>query len=670
MFYTIVCQIAVSNILMITDYLCVLKKYNMKYLTAIAFLISLNIYGQRINPHACEFHDNLLDRSSEMILSNDTTIDVNFYHLDIEIALDSAYLIGNVSYGITSLINGLSSLKLDLDSAFTIDSITPNVSSYSFNNNVLTLNMNSTYNIGEHISFVIYYHGAPVLAGGYKGLRYENHDNNELVIASLSTPYLAHTWWPCKDGTEDKSDSTFIDITIMDTIIGSIPVIALSNGMLDTAEVIGSKKRFSWKHKYPCVPYYIMVAISNYNHFQHEFIGDDYTFPIDYYVFESHMEEAQEGVALLPEAMAFFTEIFGPYPFLNEKYAMTQLGYYGAIENQTNTITNNMSLEWLYVSVHELAHMWFADMITCSTWNHGWLNEGFASYAEALFNEYRFNGYHQYMENFEFYNGGTVYMEDVSNPYTVFQPIIYNKGAYVLHMLRGVVGDTTFFEIINDYANDEQFKYKLATTEEFQYVCEEISGKDLDYFFDQWIYDERFPRYYYNYDYDHANENLKVTVIQNQGIMGWRDVFIMPMEIGIYFSDNSDTIITVMNDSESTTYTFEFNKEVLNVVIDPNNWILKNAIWDPSIVVNVDENTSDLIEIYPNPNTGSFVVIVPKGLYSDDLILSICELNGKLLYNLNPDPGKKIEIVGLSSGLYLLKASSGRLSVTKKIIVN
>ena len=109
-------------------------------------------------------------------------------------------------------------------------------------------------------------------------------------------------------------------------------------------------------------------------------------------MFKSHLNTAQLGVAQIPDVVDFFTEAFGPYPFRKEKYAMTQLGFFGGIENQTNSEVNNMGNSWIYVSVHELAHQWFADMITCQIGNQGWLNEGFASYAEALYNEHA-NGF-------------------------------------------------------------------------------------------------------------------------------------------------------------------------------------------------------------------------------------------------------------------------------------
>ncbi|MCB9282722.1 MAG: T9SS type A sorting domain-containing protein [Lewinellaceae bacterium] len=652
----------------------------MRYLPLILLLFSSTFcYNQntRIHPHSRNFGNEALSgRGGDPAIVNDTTYDVHFYHLDLEIAIDSPYLSGNVGYIVSSEVNGLSSLRLDLDGVFSIDSVSYPASGYSFADNVLTIQFANTYDQGEVFSFAVYYHGAPELAGGYKGLRYEKHDGNEPIIASLSTPYLAHTWWPCKDGTSDKADSTYIDITIQDTVINSLPVIAVSNGILEAVETVGNKKTFKWRHRYPVVPYYMMVAISNYDHFQQTFNGPGYAFPLDYYVFHSQLAAAQNGVAAMPDAMSFFTNTFGPYPFLEEKYGMTQLGYYGAIENQTNTIINKMDAGWLYVSVHELAHQWFADMITCSNWHHGWLNEGFASYAEALYAEHTggFAAYQSYMGSFEFFNPGTLYLYDVSNPFSgVFQSIIYDKGAYVLHMLRGVLGDAAFFDALHTYATSSDFQYKHATTEDFQAICESVSGLDLDYFFEEWIYDERYPKYSYNYQFNAASGQLDINILQTQGGLGWREVFAMPMEIGIGFTDGTDTTVTVFNNSQFQYLSFSFEKKVVSVALDPDKWILREVQYNPDLPVDTKELALDQIAIYPNPGTGVFWVNIPSGLFREDLDLKLFDLSGKLRYHLSPAAGPgggyEIEIDNLEEGIYLLQLSAGSIQISRKIAV-
>lgn len=645
-------------------------------LSFLLFLISFNVNSQHIrhNSHIKgPIHTENLEHKIQRSLSNDTTFDVKFYHLDLEISIDSAYIQGNVSYLFSSKIDGLNSVVLDLDSIFTIDSISFPSSSYIFEDTKLTINFPISFNQEDTFSFAVYYHGIPQLAGGYKGLRYETHDGNEPIIASLSTPYLAHTWWPCKDGVYDKADSTFIDITIKDTTISTLPMMAISNGLLDTVEAIGAKKTFRWKHYYPIVPYYVMVAISNYEHFQQIYNGPEYSFPIDYYVFTSHLTSAQAGVAQIPDVIDFFTSVFGDYPFRNEKYGMTQLGYYGGIENQTNSIVNNMGLDWFSVSVHELAHQWFADMLTCKTWNDGWLNEGFASYAEALYDEHvnGFDSYQSYMSSFAYYGNGTIYLDDVSDPFNVFQDIIYSKGAYFLHMLRGVLGDDTFFNVIKNYATDNNYQYKHTTTEDFKSICEDISGQDLDYFFSQWIYDERFPKYRYNYIFDQTTGYLDLTIKQTQSNNDWRDVFVMPMEIKIVFTDLTDTIVKVLNDSQLQTFDFVMPKEVSSIELDPNHWILKFSFYDQNIIVDIPTIAKDVFSIYPNPANER--INIESESEKGDIDVSIFDINGTSLLKKSFKSSEKglnsLDIKRLSMGIYFVAISTKNARYIKKLNV-
>ena len=638
--------------------------------------MGINLYAQTDPLQELYMHEQeaLYQKSLNLDLVGDTTYDVKFYHLDVEIALDAPYISGKISYLVEATIDDFNQLKMDLDDAFTIDSVSIEASGFSFTENVLTITFSETYNTGDTLSFGVYYSGEPVLAGGFKGLRYENHDGGQLIIASLSTPYLAHTWWPCKDGTEDKADSINVDITIKDTLIAGIPVMGVSNGLLVDTEVFDNKKKFKWKHRYPIVPYYIMVAISNYKLINQTYTGTDYSFPLDYYVFNSHISSAEAGVADVPEVFDLFNEIFGPYPFKLEKYGMTQLGFYGGIENQTNTIINQMGTGWFNTTVHELAHMWFADMITCYTWHHGWLNEGFATYATALWIEHK-NGieaYNNYMVNIEFYNAGTVYLQEIDDPFNIFQGIIYNKGAWVLHMLRGILGDDDFFETLLLYSTDSEFAYKHATTEQLQVVFEEVSGMNLQYFFDQWIYEERYPKYEYNYEYNSDNGVLGISIDQTQGNLNWLEVFTMPIQLKINFGNGTDTLVTVFNDQQLQYFSFELNQEVSDIEFDPDNWILKNAIYNPNMTVDVKEFISRQINIYPNPNTGTFFIDLPEQINSE-VSLHIFNMNGQLIYStiLNAHKNERVKINAgfIQKGFYMVELTHAENKWVKKLIV-
>jgi aminopeptidase N len=439
---------------------------------------------------------------SEQQMWKDSNIDVMFYYLDIVVNVPYPYLQGHVLCQFRVTEPETDSIQFNLHHTFSVDSITGNIESFIHLDGVLVIKLNSSYSVGDVAAVKIYYQGVPELAGGIKGLHYSTHGQNEPIIASLSTPFLAHYWWPCKDGPGDKADSVYLDITIPDSMVNGIPLMAVSNGILENIITQNSSRTFQWRHRYPIVPYYVMVAISNYRHFQQLYKANtSEAFPIDYYVFDHHLSEASQGVTRLSEVIELFSTLFGSYPFQKEKYGMTQIGFYGAIENQTNTIQNNLSAEWFGVSVHELAHMWFGDMITCEDWHHGWLNEGFATYCEALWYEHLegFEAYRYVMGGNEYYEGGTLYLQDISDPFDIFIRIIYRKGSYTLHMLRGVLGDSLFFQCLKSYASAAEFRFGHANTSDFQSTCENISGMDLDFFFDQWIYDHYFPIYQFGY---------------------------------------------------------------------------------------------------------------------------------------------------------------------------
>jgi len=613
-------------------------KYFKHFLTLLLFLNTIGLFAQKSDALLMQYQ---LEYKTfkEFIVKNsqykgDTTIDVKFYYIDIEIGINSPHIKGSVLTRFEPLEDGLSGLYIDLNSALLVDSISAPCENFDQVGDAINITLDGAYNTGDLIDLTIYYHGVPVMAGGYKGLRYETHGNNEPIIATLSTPYLAHYWYPCKDGPEDKPDSVFMDITIPDTIIMGVELMAVSNGVLEDVITNGNKKTFMWRHRYPIVTYYVMAAISNYVFFQEDFNGTGgESFPLDYYVFEDDLNTAHQGIEQLPEAIQFFSDVFGTYPFSNEKYGMTQLGFYGAIENQTNTIQNNLSLSWFDVSVHELGHMWFGDMITLANWHHSWLNEGFATYSEALWAEH-LNGFEAYKINMalnEYWNGGTLYLENALDTFNTFQSIVYSKGAYAVHMLRGVLGDDVFFDALLDYAQDPDFMYKNADTEDLQESFENSSGIDLGFFFEQWIYDEYYPIYHYNY-LQTSNNILNLTIYQAQEeLSGYRPVFEMPIRLKLNYLNGDDTIVYVSNDQQTQNFSFILNEEVSSIEFDPDKWILRHQQYNPDLPVGiVDVKVEKSINIYPNPFTEEIFlqsdIKLPK-----NCSIEIFDLNGRII---------------------------------------
>lgn len=616
------------------------------------------------------------------ISNSQNNFDALFYHIKLDVKIASPYIQGSVLCRVKPTVNDLSQIKLNLHNSFSIERIKGNISSFILENDTLYINFSSPIKLNEIIEFEVFYKGVPELAGGYKGLRYEQHGLNEPIIATLSTPYLAHYWWPCKDGPGDKPDSVYIDITIPDTTIQSIPLIAVSNGVLENVITISNKRTFQWRERNPIVPYYVMMAISNYKKFSQSFVGKNgEQFPIDYYVFEDHLTTAQKGVEQLPEVMEFFISKFGSYPFANEKYGMTQLGFYGAIENQTNTIQNNMSPTWLPVSIHELAHMWFGDMITCENWHHGWLNEGFATYSEALWAEHSsgFDAYKQNIESNRYEFGGTVYLQNAGDPFNVFVNIIYTKGAYVLHMLRGILGDEVFFDCLYQYANDARFRYYHATTEDFKQVCESVSKVDLDFFFDQWIYDEYYPMYQYEFNQNKISYETTLSIKQIQSENGWREIFEMPIQLEFKYADGSDTLITVWNETKESIYNLKLEKEIAEMNFDPDNWILHSAdlvgIKESDFVI----NTKLTIDNFPNPfnNSTKIEYNLPTESKVKIEVLDVLGRSINVLVDEKQSPGLKTVFWDgknksgntLSSGIYICKIKTENEFKTIKMLL-
>jgi len=580
-------------------------------LLTMSFVVSESAFAQ-ISEETLKFYESEQQTWRKYIaefkhFSGESNFDVTFYHLDVEINVESPYIRGSVLCQFKATENEVQNIKLNLHRSLSIDSISGNTSDFNCANDSIYITLDGSYQTGTTAEIKIFYQGIPELAGGFKGLHYETHGTNEPVIATLSTPFLAHHWWPCKDGPGDKPDSVYIDITIPDSSVNGIPLIAVSNGVLENITSSNSKKTFHWRERYPVVTYYVMAAISNYKHFRQNYSGNyGESFPIDYYVFNEHLSEAQTGVNRLPEAIDLFSHYFGIYPFSTEKYGMTQLGYYGAIENQTNTIINKMSSNWFGVAVHELAHMWFGDMITCKDWHHGWVNEGFATYCEALWYENTGgkSGYKYAMDSFKWFRGGSVYLYDISDPFNIFISIIYRKGAWVLHMLRGMLGDSVFFKCLYEYANDPRFMYDHASTEDFQTLCENISGTDLNFFFEQWIYDEYYPIYVYSYKQNIQTLETEVWIQQAQSDSGWRPVFEMPVRLKFQFPDGSDTLVSVRNDRITQTFQFTLPKTIIKMEFDPDEWILRRTYQVEYPVDSTSEVVPEeffLQQNFPNP---------------------------------------------------------------------
>lgn len=523
-------------------------------------------------------------------------LDATFYSLNLHVAASPLYLAGAVTIQGTCGQDFPQSLVLDLMSNMRVDSVHLGGIGVGFLQQTasLIIPVDSSYHAGDLIAVDVFYQGTPS-GTGLGSFIFGSHLGTPWIW-SLSEPYGARDWWPCKDQPNDKADSA--DITITCDSAFSVG----SNGRLVGVRENGDgTKTFSWQERYPIATYLVSVALTNFAQFSNWYqYAPSESLEVLNYVLPENLTAAQNQLPNAVDGLRIFSDLFGQYPFIREKYGHAQFGA-GAMEHQTMTSTSTFNEA---IIIHELAHQWFGDMITCRTWSHLWLNEGFATYCTALYHEKKY-GAQRYSD---FINGqlgsariaaGPVYMRDTTDVRRLFNgPLVYAKGAAILHMLRHVVGDSLFFQSMYSYANDPLLKYRTATTEDFRLIVERTSGKDLGYFFDEWIYGENYPHYTYSWNVADSSGSrvLMVTLSQTTGTSS-PTYFTMPIDLRMV-GGRWDSTITVYNDAPRQIYTFVVPTIIDSLQLDPGGWILKDAVEDPS---GLKPAQFALDQNYPNP---------------------------------------------------------------------
>jgi len=507
------------------------------------------------------------------ITANQEMYDINYYSLDLRINPETRTLSGVVESTVKVVSSSIEQIEQNFWTGMNILNVhmsdKPDTQLYfTHNDDILLITLDRTYLQGEELRITIGYNGQP------QNSPYASFDfgskNGEPMIWTLSQPFGARAWWPCKDVPSDKADSVDIRVTVPNGLI------VASNGLLREKTINGSETTYWWHEQYPIVTYLVSLAIHPYTVYYDDYLYNDNTdtMKIHYYMFPENYDLNFSLNAQTKDMISLFADLFGEYPFIKEKYGHVDFLGAGAMEHQTCSSFGFWNQQ---VIVHELAHQWWGDLITCKNFHHVWLNEGFATYSEALWYE-SLNGpgtasYYQMTVN-HFLGEGTVYVEDPQNDKIFDAGLSYNKGSWILHMLRGVVGDDIFFEILKTYYSSEKHQYGTATTEEFRIICEQVSGINLEKFFHQWIYEEYYPNYVIDWSWAELDENYEVQLqIQQEQE---NHVFWMPIEVTVTTNEGEFNFV-VWDSLESQSFQFEMSSEPMSLEIDKKNWILKTV---------------------------------------------------------------------------------------------
>ena len=555
-----------------------------------------------------------------------------YCYLNLHISTQPFFLAGVVT------IRGICSgehptfCTLDLMNSMHIDSVGVGgtMSGFVQQPSSFTVELDSAYHIGDRLTLDVYYRGVPQ-ATGFGSFIDDSHSGTPWIW-SLSEPYGAKDWWPCKDHPGDKVDSLDMVVTADSSLnVGS-------NGSLVSIMINGDgTKTTHWKERYPIAPYLVSVAMTNYARFSNWFrYSSTDSLEILNYVLPESLAAAQQQLPCTVDGLQIFSGLFGLYPFIKEKYGHAQFGS-GAMEHQTMTSTSTFSEETI---IHELAHQWFGDMITCGSWAHLWLNEGFATYCTALYEEtkYGMGSYRNFM-NFQMERAktavGSVFAADTTDVRQLFDaPREYSKGASVLHMLRHVLGDSMFFRSMYAYANHPSLRFQTAITDDLQMVFEQVSGKSLGYFFDEWIYGENYPHYAYSWDVSDSSGVSLVSVRVSQATgTSHPSRFIMPVDLNIV-GGAWDTTVTVLDSLSQQTFSFAIQHEVDSVRFDPDGWILKSVIRTPA---GTAPSGFLLTQNYPNPFNSSTAIQYSLPFHAT-VSLSIYNLLGQKVATIFEEP--------------------------------
>jgi hypothetical protein len=359
--------------------------------------------------------------------------------------------------------------------------------------------------------------------------------------------------------------------------------------------------------------------------------------------------------------MTIFRNLYGEYPFIREKYGHAEFGRQGGMEHQT---ISSMGVFNEYIMAHELAHQWFGDKITCRDWENIWLNEGFATYSEALYaeNAYGKQAYNDFMR-FRMSNAklaqGSVYVQDVNSISEIFNGNrSYAKGSVILHMLRGITGDSLFFRIMKKYSLDTNVAYKTAVTADFQATAEEVTRTDLDYFFNQWIYGEGYPKYDVSWNVTDQGDNnyvAKILILQQTGSNP--AFFRMPIDIQIT-TVAGDTTFRVFNGSSAMEYVFTIDSKPITFKVDPFDLVLKEVRGE-----GINPVSFQLNQNFPNPFNPQTTILFELGKPAD-VVIEIFDVLGRNISSIEEKNLREgihtmeYNAAGLASGVYFYRLSA------------
>jgi aminopeptidase N len=585
--------------------------------------------------------------------------DVTYQKMTLDIVPSVRYIVGNIYTELTVLEDNATQIAYDLTSNMIVDSVWVDgqrITGYSTTNNAVTITIPISQ-AGDRLTTTVYYRGDPSKSD-QRAFTFDNQPAGPIAW-TLSQPYGAYGWWPCKQQLYDKIDSFDMEITIPE---GNM---AAGLGTLEAVDTLADNSLvYHWKHRYPVATYLVAVAVTNYYEESHyiQLSGGDSVYMLDY-IYPTYKSQADTLRWEIDGMMRGFDSLFGDYPFKDEKYGHAMFTRGGGMEHQTMSFMASLNFDLM---AHELGHQWFGDKITCGSWEDLWLNEGWATYTNAIarelvkpkafFHEFLRESITRTIRN----DGGSVYAYDTSNVNVLFSgDIRYRKGSAVLHQLRWEVGDSAFFAGTRNYLADADLCYGFAYTQDFQDAIEASSGLDLDPFFDRYVYKEGFPILTTRWNRI-SDSKIRLTINQSTS---HPSVSFFPLTIQMRaVGAGRDSLFTIDHSTIEDIIVVDLGFKVRDLEFDPNYWLItKNTLIEGSHIDLANVN------VYPNPSSNSISVFV-NGRKLDKI--ELLDMQGRVIRNVAVEELKSdatsIKLDGLANGIYFVRAIAGGEAVVVK----
>ncbi len=602
---------------------------------------------------------------------NPNTLNYDITYHKIEVTVDPAvvFVTGKVTTTYTATAN-MNTVTFDLHDNMIVSEVKKNGANLVFSQlgtNELVINLPTQQNTGTASTVEITYAGDPPQGQGFGSFASETH-NGVPVMWTLSEPFGARDWWPCKQDLNDKINSIDVFITAPSEYV------SVANGLEPEAPVVsGALKTTHFHHNYPIPAYLIAFAVTDYQVYnQQGGLGTTASpfFPIVNYLYPETAAASITSLAVTPTIINFYESKFGAYPFRNEKYGHCEFGWGGGMEHTTVSFMGGFSRSLI---AHEMGHQWFGNKITCGSWRDIWLNEGITEYLSGLTTEFldgnlAFRTWKTGKINSVTNHTGTtnVYLTEAQalSVNRIFSgTVTYNKGSMVTHMLRYKMGDLMFYQAMNNYLSNINYAYKYAVTPDFQGQLEAVYGSSLTEFFNDWIYGQGHPSYNITVQ-NVAGGQAKIVVNQTQSNASV-SFFEMPLEILVTGTGGVSQVLKVNNTANGQQFLVPVNFAITSATFDPEKNIISknNVITVGPNLASANFNLEKAITISPNPAISILEIQMPNGVVFENA--TIYNLIGqKVLEN----KATTINIEALQAGIYSLKVDTSEGSFIKKFI--